>query len=51
MPKLESLWLFVIVGGPLLLGAVLAYGAIRGRRRSRAQMAETARGAQQTQRR
>jgi LPXTG-motif cell wall-anchored protein len=28
-----SMWLLPVVGGPILLGAILAYGAIRRRRR------------------
>lgn len=37
-------WFIAVAGGPLILGAVLAYGAVR-QRRSRAQMERTGRGA------
>jgi hypothetical protein len=30
-----GLWAFVIVGGPILLGLIIAYGALQSRRRSR----------------
>lgn len=32
---MEYLWLFVVVGGPILLGAALAYATIRYLRRDK----------------
>lgn len=34
---MEALWLLVVLGGPIILGAIIAYALLRRRRLSRAE--------------